>query len=353
MTVPPIASASVSISPTVASVVTTAERAIAEFDASTLTSVPFAAVLMRTESASSSQIEELTASARRLSLAMLGDGASPNAVLVARNVRAMAEATNRAGAIDLDTILAIHHEIMAGQDPTGAGRLRTEQVWIGGVSPVVARYVPPAADAVPAAMTDLMEFLGRSDIPPLAHAAIAHAQFETIHPFTDGNGRTGRALVTVMLRQAGLAPSAPLPLSAGLLTNTDTYFAALEAYRRGDTDQIVLRFADAAHTAIANAVALRADIEQIRRTMLETASRRTRPFLTLVDTCLAEGAFTAQTLAAGGVALPTAYRLIDRFLNAGLLREEHKIQGQRVWSAPAVLRALDDFAARAGRRTWR
>lgn len=84
---------------------------------------------------------------------------------------------------------------------------------------------------IPSVITDLVEFAGRVDTPALAQIAIAHAQFETIHPFVDGNGRTGRALVQAMLCHRGIARNITVPLSAGLLVNTESYFAALLGYR--------------------------------------------------------------------------------------------------------------------------
>ncbi|MDR2975050.1 MAG: Fic family protein [Propionibacteriaceae bacterium] len=253
----------------------------------------------------------------------------------------------------VSTLLTIHNAIMRDHDPANAGRLRTEQVWIGGTSPVVARYVPPQAQHVPAAMDDLVRFMRRTDIAPLTHAAIAHAQFETIHPFTDGNGRTGRALVTAMLRQAGITSHAPIPLSAGLLTNTDTYFAALAAYREGDLAQIVTRFADAADSAVTYAATLRDDIDRVRHSILATATRITPALREVTDLCVAEGAFTTSTLIRAGISVTTAYRIVNRLVSAGLVREERKIGGQKVWSVPGVFRALDAFAQVAGRRTWR
>ena len=83
-------------------------------------------------------------------------------------------------------------------------------------------------------MADLMLFLQRDDIPVLLQCALAHAQFETIHPFADGNGRTGRALIHAILRNKGLASHIVPPVSAGPLHETDQYFAALilrSAYR--------------------------------------------------------------------------------------------------------------------------
>ncbi|GAB4096008.1 hypothetical protein GCM10028787_14830 [Brachybacterium horti] len=117
--------------------------------------------------------------------------------------------------------LDIHRALLGddavhGQD---AGRLREQLVWVGrrASSPVGAGFVAPEAEDVPAAMEDLLDFVARTDLPPLLHAALAHAQFETIHPFTDGNGRTGRALVHAMLRGTGLLRTVTAPVSAGLL----------------------------------------------------------------------------------------------------------------------------------------
>jgi len=112
--------------------------------------------------------------------------------------------------------------------PDIAGRWREQQVWIGGsrFGPHEADFIPPHHDRVPAAMADLAAFMARPDLPVLTQAAIAHAQFETIHPFPDGNGRVGRALVHSLLKAGGLARSVTVPVSAGLLGDTGTYFAA-------------------------------------------------------------------------------------------------------------------------------
>ena len=184
--------------------------------------IPFSAVLLRGESASSSQIENLTVSARRLSLAVLGASGSKvgvNAELVARNVHAMRAALNTAENISVDNILAMHRELTRGLQQD-SGVLRTQWVWIKGDSPVTADYVAPHHERVPAALEDLVAFMNRRDIDPLAQAAIAHAQFETIHPFTDGNGRTGRALISALLLARGVTRHVILPVSSGLLHGT-------------------------------------------------------------------------------------------------------------------------------------
>ena len=98
----------------------------------------------------------------------------------------------------------------------------------------------------------------------VANAAIAHAQFETIHPFPDGNGRVGRALVHAQLRHARLTRHDTVPVSAGLPTDTDAYVAALGAYREGDPAPVVERFADATFAALANGRQLVSDLHRIR-----------------------------------------------------------------------------------------
>src|ERR1700712_2801977 len=131
--------------------------------------------------------------------------------------------------------------------PEIAGRWRAEQVWIGGDSfgPHGAAFIPPHHDHVPAPMADLVEFTRAADLPLLSQAALAHAQFETIHPFPDGNGRTGRALIHAMLRSHGLTRNVTVPVSAGLLTDTVGYFEALTAYRSGEPAEIVEKLANA------------------------------------------------------------------------------------------------------------
>jgi Fic family protein len=183
---------------------------------------PLASVLLRTESASSSEIEGVTAGARALALAAVEAKTGPNAQLVTANVVAMQRAIELADDISVDAILAAHEALLTGHAYAAPGRLRTAQVWIGSnaLSPHTASFVPPHHTRVEAAMADLMAFVQRVDLPVLVECAIAHAQFETIHPFNDGNGRVGRALVHAMLRHADVTRRITVPVSAGLLTDT-------------------------------------------------------------------------------------------------------------------------------------
>lgn len=180
---------------------------VARFDAELGREIaPFAAVLLRTESAASSKIENLTASARAIAEAEIGPTRSRNAALIVANERAMTAAIALADRMDGEAILALHEALLGHSDPDITGRWREDQVWIGGhdLGPHQALFVPPHPEHVPAAIDDLVAFIDRDDVPVLAHAALAHAKFETIHPFPDGNGRVGRALVHAHLRKQGL-----------------------------------------------------------------------------------------------------------------------------------------------------
>lgn len=170
--------------------------------------IPFTPQLLRSESAASSRIEQLTSSARKVLEAEVTGRGKGNAALIAANTRQMEQAVERARA-SVDGIVEMHRILLAESAPDIAGKLREQQVWIGGsdFSPSGAVFVPPGAASVEKLMADLGRFMQRTDIPALAHAAVAHAQFETIHPFADGNGRTGRALVHVMLKERRLTGS--------------------------------------------------------------------------------------------------------------------------------------------------
>ncbi len=356
-----IANLDATIAPAVLAEVDDARAEIARFDAELSTMLPgseiapLSAVLVRTESASSSQIENITAGARALALAEVGVVRfGSNAGLVAANVDAMNRALELSDAVAPKGILAIHEALMRGQAQANPGHFRTEQVWIGGgsSSPHAEDFVPPHHSRVGAAIDDLCAFIQRTDIPLLAQAAIAHAQFETIHPFNDGNGRTGRALVHTMLKQGGATTRTTVPVSAGLLADTDSYFAALTAYRNGDPSRIVERFTHATFAAATNGRALAADLVQVYATWAGTVRvRKSAAVWTVLPLLLSHPAITSSMVQeATGLSQPAADSLIQQLRDAGILTKASGRQRYVVWVAPAVLKALDDFAARARRR---
>ena len=317
----------------------------------------FSAILLRSESAASSRIENLTASARAIAEAEIGTSHRKNAAEVVANTRTMMAALELAEDISGRSILAMHHALMNETDPFNAGRWRTEQVWIGGgnLGPHLALFVPPHHDRVADAIDDLVKFIARDDLPILAHAALAHAQFETIHPFTDGNGRTGRALVQAMLRHGQLTRNVTVPVSAGLLSDTEAYFDALTTFRLGDPIPIVSQFARAAFKAVANGRVLVDELRRIRqRWQALVKARSDSAVWRLADLLLRRPVVNARVVAEDlGLDVGNVHRYIKPLLDARILAESLDVKRNQVWRAAEVLTALDAFAARAGRRTLR
>ena len=340
-------------------VLTDAEEAsneIARFDAELGDEIaPFSTVLLRSESAASSNIENVTASARAIAeVEALGDTSRRNAVMIVSNTDAMKAAVSLADRLDDDAILAMHAALMRNSHPDSAGRWRTEQVWIGGgaFGPRGADFIAPHHARVATAIADLLAFAHRSDVPTLPQIAIAHAQFEMIHPFTDGNGRTGRALVQAMLRNKRLTRQITVPVSAGLLSNTDAYFQALGAYRGGDPAPIVEQLSSAAILAVVNGRHLVGDLRSIREQWdSRITARRDSAVHRVADLLVRQPVFNAVTLQRElGITTGNARRYVDPLVEARVIVEFTDRTRNRAWRAPEILSALDAFAERAGRR---
>lgn len=213
--------------------------------------VGVARFLLRAESVGSSAIEGLRVGPRRLLAAeeqiargvVVTDGVASEVI---GNINAMRQAVEVAAQprpFTLEGLLEVHKLLMdRSPTPELGGVLREEQGWIGGGSfnPCNAAYVPPPPDRVPELMGDLVAYVNTDYHSPLTQAAVAHAQFETIHPFGDGNGRAGRALIHIVLQRRGLAPRVVPPISLVLSTWSDSYIEGLTAFRhdgRADSAQ--------------------------------------------------------------------------------------------------------------------
>jgi Fic family protein len=352
------------IEPDVAARVEDARAAITRFDAelSAMFSgefAPLSAVLLRTESASSSQIENITVGARALSLADVGLAKfGSNAKLVLANVEAMNRALELTGPLTPEHILAIHEALMHGQDQADPGQFRDQQVWIGGTdySPHRADFVPPQAARIEESINDLCAFSERTDIPLLTQVAIAHAQFETIHPFNDGNGRAGRALVHVMLRNGGATTRTTVPVSAGLLSDTEAYYNSLTAYRNGDPNPIVEEFSRAAFAAVDNGQQLAADLKTLHdRWMGNLRARKDAVAWKVLPFLLRQPSVTSKLIQETmKVTQPAADNALRQLQGVGALAKPKTVHGEGqkrnvVWQATDVLDALDRFGERARR----
>lgn len=346
-----------------------AERAITLLDAgaSALHDTEILArILLRAESVASSRIEGLEVGARRLLRAEAARelGESPSDVTAAEvlaNVNAMAAtvlAVTPGEPITLDQLLDFHRRLLAGTRlDAHAGAIRAEQNWIGGSSynPCSAAFVPPPPELVRDLIADLCQFCNTESLPAVAQAAIAHAQFETIHPFVDGNGRTGRALIHLVLRRRGLTTRVLPPISLVLATWSDAYIAGLQATRyRGPAssaaaseaiDLWVGRFAAACRRAVADAESFE------ERTHLLQDSWRRR-----LGAVRANSAVDALVSMLPGVPLVTvgsaagltgrSFKAVNdavgRLVEAGILRQVSVGRRNRAFEAPEV---IDEFTA--------
>lgn len=220
---------------------------------------PLARLLLRTESIASSKVEGLQVDARTLARAEASaeSGRAPGQQVaeILANIDAMelaVEETSAAQVIEPAHLVGVHELLMRGAPNARiAGQVRTVQNWIGGNdhNPCGADFVPPPPEEVTGLLDDLVELCNRVHLPPVIQAAVAHAQFETIHPFEDGNGRTGRALIHVLLRRRGLAPSYVPPISVVLAAGRDRYIDGLTRFREGDVNGWIEQFAVAAAQA--------------------------------------------------------------------------------------------------------
>ena len=238
-----------------------------------------ARLLLRAEGVASSFIEGVTAPVVDIVLAEAGDETGPAAAAwVAANLAAVTEAVEEAheGPLTVESLCRWQGTLMTGS-PTPArhvGVVRTEQGWIGGTSPLDAHLVTPPPLEVPGLLDDLVVYVNRDDVDPVSQAAVAHAQFEIIHPFADGNGRVGRVLMAwVLVRRLALVT--PPPVSTRIAADVGGYGSGLVLFRMGDHNSWVRWFADAVSGAGRAQQELVPAVGQLRRAWEERlASRR-------------------------------------------------------------------------------
>lgn len=336
-----------------------AARALVDFDSYAARALgdgdaalgPMSAILLRAESASSSQIENLTTNARQLALAEIDESEKGDAPTIIGNVRAMEAALALSDSIDARTILEVHRELLRRQKGFEdlAGCFRDELVWMGkdDAGPRGADFVAPQAERIAGAIDDVVHFAKRDDMPVILQIAVAHAQFETIHPFVDGNGRTGRALAQSMLRNKGLVSNTTVPISAGLLRNTSTYFDALEKYRDGDAGPIAHRFADASRFA---AVSGRGLVDKLAEQLGDSRGklegvRSNALAWTVVPRLVGQPVINAKYLKRTlGMSDMTVQRTVDLLVDREVLVERTGLRRNRVWQHSGILTVLDDYA---------
>ena len=343
-------------------VVSDAENAIRELNASAQPALsPLARLLLRTESIASSKVEGLQVGVRELARAEVrietGQTVGPTVLDVLANVDAMQLAVDAATEVDVfttDQITAIHDRLLGSVPNAGrvAGKIRDTQNWIGGnaYNPCGADFTPPPPEYVGPLLDDLCAAINDETLPPLVQAAIVHAQFETIHPFEDGNGRTGRALVQVVLRRRGLAPDYVPPISVVLANARDRYIAGLTAFRDDRIEEWVEHFAAAAAGAAKLAESYLHSVRDLvtywRACLkkLPNAPRADAAAWAILDVLPAHPMLTAPVAAAAtGRAKTAVYGAIRQLEAAGVLIPLSTSPRNQSWEAVGLLDLLADL----------
>lgn len=309
--------------------------------------------LLRAESIGSSRIEGLQLSQRRLARSALGPEASTELVRsVMGNIAAMEEAVRigkTAEHIGVEDLCHIHRTLLEStSDSAIAGQIRTSQNWIGGSSrsPEMAEFVPPPEWEVEPLLNDLCAFMMREDLPAIIQAAIVHAQFETIHPFADGNGRVGRALIHVVLRRRGLTPRFVPPVSLVLATNATRYVDGLTAYRAGRPLDWTRTFIRTLYSAAEHAKRFNADLLAMQDRWRQAAGNprsdsTAERIIQLLPAHPVLNADSAQTLVGGSAV--SVRNALNELTDAHVLKQVSVGRRNRVWEASELLHLVDDF----------
>jgi Fic family protein len=354
----------------VAADIADAEAAITRLNAEATALVDteaLARILLRAESVASSRIEGLEIGARRLlraeAVRSLHEPSSDvTAAEVLGNIDAMlygVEQIEPGDEITVDLLLEIHRRLLAGTrlDAYG-GNFRQVQNWIGGsdYNPCSADYVPPPHELVPDLMEDLCAFCNTEDLPAVAQAALAHAQFETIHPFVDGNGRTGRVIIHLVLRRRGLAPRVLPPVSLVLAMLARDYVGGLTATRyvgspssadaTAGANTWLATFAGACVRCVADAATFESRavaLEQEWRERLDRVRANSATDL-LLHRLPGAPVLTAESAATLiGRTFKPANDAIQRLVQTGILHQITIGRRNRAYEAPKIIEAFTDL----------
>jgi Fic family protein len=321
---------------------------------------PLARLLLRSEGVASSYIEGVTAPVVDVVLAEehLGRRGSEAAAWVASNMAVVIEAVasaEGAAALSIETLCDWHRTLMTG-NPTPEryiGVIRNEQGWIGGTSPFNAHLVTPPPSELSALLDDLITYVNREDVDPVAQAAISHSQFENIHPFADGNGRVGRVLVAWVLTRR-LALLVPPPVSVAIAADVAGYSSGLVLFRLGDHRRWITWFADAVASGAKAQRALITNVQQIKqqwRDRLAATERKTRSdavVFAALDLLPRHLVLTSRILADElGISRKTSLATLHRLVLVGILTE-HGTVSRQTSGQPASLFVSRDLLGLAG-----
>jgi Fic family protein len=307
------------------------------------------AIATRIDSVNSSWIEGICADNTAVAAGIEGLGRTTSDILaVINNIHALQWAETCRPT--LANILECHRIMCDGTtDDSIKGQLRTAQNWVDGPDPRWAKYVPPPRDYVLPLMEDLERYCLRTDLPVLLQAAVAHAQLETIHPFSNGNGRTGRCLVHMIIRYRSPGTVVP-PVSAALAARKTAYIQHLAGWQKQGDREGWVRFSTQCMADTADAAATLGRRLAAIKTIWETRIRQPRQdaaILSVLDTLIANPVIsTAQAARGTHRTRQQAGSILRHLQRENVLRQASDSSWpRRWWYAPDVTEAIHQMQA--------
>jgi hypothetical protein len=241
-----------------------------------------------------------------------------------------------------------------------AGQVRTRQNWIGRdpYTPAGADFIPPPARHVKTLVDDLCDYLNRQDIPPLIQAAVAHVQFETIHPFVDGNGRVGRSLIGAVLARRDVCTDVIPPVSLALSREREAYVEALTAWRfdEGGAAHGISLLARSAEDAALASARLAAQVDELQDNWREQAGRprADSAAVAVIELLPAYPILNAEKVAQiTGRSDVSARNALNHLEDAGVLQRVTVGKRNRMWESTGLFALVDELLApvlESGRR---
>ena len=305
--------------------------------------VSFPMLLLRTEALSSSQIEHYSASNRSVARAQINGRQSSEASIIRSNLESLIGCLSEQRPLSTDLIVDLNRVLLA-QDDAG---IRTRINWIGSPNsiPHEAAYVPPHHEHLDAYMEQFVMFCNRRDIHPLVQAAFAHAYFEVIHPFEDGNGRIGRILIQRILKETLFLEHVHVPFSVGIVKDTARYVSALDDFKKGEYEPIIVVILEHALGIVPSIYKALEELVDLKRTWKEKLKVRQDALAwKILDDLMAQPVFDVRYLKEKHNANDQAVRNnIDALINAGIVSATGNSKRNVVYESKEVLDMLDRF----------
>ncbi len=313
--------------------------------------------LLRSEAIASSQIEGIDVPGHRaLAKAAAGNQHKPGAQLVLANIEAVPWvyewAASSSDPFSPEVICEIHAKLATADRHLSAhaGQTRTRQNWIGRdpYTPVGADFIPPPAREVPELLEDLCAYANRDDIAPVIQAAAVHAQFETIHPFADGNGRVGRSLIGAILARRQICRDVIPPVSLVLSRDRDAYITALTTWRFeiDGNRQWIVELATACEAAALASTRLAGRVSDLQDRWREASGhpRRDSAAAAIIDALPAYPILDAGSVAAlTGRSTVAARQALNNLTDSGVLEQVTVGKRNRMWESVGLFSLIDDM----------